>query len=159
MWHCSAKLKIWVWDCSAKLKTPSWISGVPEPPPEASRSPNQKLRKKPPESIHTYIHTSGKQKLTCSSSANFVSAGQKYYVHSWTQLMFLNLFLKNFQIGLLVNCLLKYSFKIFLKYSLWMFMQWSLKCSLKYTSYYSFLEVILQRLCKVLLKVRSCGTF
>ena len=57
---------------------------------------------------------------------------------------------KNFQSGLLVNCLLKCSFKNFLKYSLWMFMQWSLKCSLKYTSYCSFLEVILQRFCKVL---------
>ena len=83
---------------------------------------------------------------------------KKYYVHPWTHLMFLKFFLKNFQSGLLVNCLLKCSFKNFLKYSLWMFMQWSLKCSLKYTSYCSFLEVILQRLCKVLLKVRSCGT-
>ena len=84
---------------------------------------------------------------------------KKYYVHPWTHLMFLKLFLKNFQSVLLVNCLLKCSFKNFLKYSLWMFMQWSLKCSLKYTSYCSFLEVILQRLCKVLLKVHSCGTF
>ena len=84
---------------------------------------------------------------------------KKYYVHPWTHLMFLKFFLKNFQSGLLVNCLLKCSFKNFLKYSLWMFMQWSLKCSLKYTSYCSFLEVILQRLCKVLLKLLSCGTF
>ena len=48
---------------------------------------------------------------------------KKYYVHPWTHLMFLKLFLKNFQSGLLVNCLLKCSFKNFLKYSLWMFMQ------------------------------------
>ena len=57
-----------------KLKTPSSISRVPEPLPEASRSPNQKPRKKDQK---TYIHSSGIQKLTCRSSANFFSAGQK----------------------------------------------------------------------------------
>ena len=58
-----------------KLKTPSSISRVPEPLPETSRSANQKPRKKDQK---IYIHTSGLQKLTCSSSANFVSAGQKH---------------------------------------------------------------------------------
>ena len=43
---------------------------------------------------------------------------------------------------LLVNCLLKCSFKNFLKYFLQMSMQYFLKCSLKNFSYCSFLEVI-----------------
>ena len=76
--------KFWVWRCSAKpkslsmamlkLKTTSSISGVPEPLPEASRSPNQKPWKK---SWKTYMHSSGIQKLTCRSSTKFFSAGQK----------------------------------------------------------------------------------
>ena len=57
-----------------KLKTTSSISGVPEPLPEASRSPNQKPWKK---SWKTYMHSSGIQKLTCRSSTKFFSAGQK----------------------------------------------------------------------------------
>ena len=37
----SNKGRTWVWHCSAMLNNPSWISGVPKPLSEASRSPNQ----------------------------------------------------------------------------------------------------------------------
>ena len=41
----------------AKLKTSSWISGVPEPLPEGSRSPNQKPQKR--DRKYTQIHRHG----------------------------------------------------------------------------------------------------
>ena len=63
--------------CMMHDATPIWISCAPEPLSEASSSTNQKLRKKDRKSKAQTRHT---QKLTCRSRANFVSAGQKYFL-------------------------------------------------------------------------------
>ena len=63
---------------SAPELHPKWIKQN-----ELGRLDNESLGKKRPDIRHTtYRHTTYTQKLTCRSSANFVSAGQKYVCFS-----------------------------------------------------------------------------